>query len=402
MSFLYFNDKNHYNAIQHILQEKKLNNIRNYRGFGKQVAVYLLSLRRIPNLTVTNKTIASHFNCSIRTVQRWTSQFVNDGWLIKNHRDYELNHYSFNISKKQSYDIWLNLLPQPDIFMQNGAVVNSQGKIAHCETVIPIFNYIYINNTSRVPTMRARGGNGSFSKKRREVVNEEAKKLLREHKGMVGIREIMESEAMQSELFCDGANRLEILLELSRGEKLKLVAFEDEVVEGVSRIVEGMSKREVSEPVEIKDRMAWLIGLLQKHSKRKADWSWYFDVCMMIREKPMENEKGRPIMLGVKVKKKWEPRDSKDVNPEYKKVWEAPKVGDRVAYLNSELVLLREQAKDPEKYFPSFLMELSIKRVNATIESHENELLTLQGEGNGKQICGSWQSGSMGTSGPCA
>jgi hypothetical protein len=389
------------------LQQERLKKIKKYRGFGQKIAQYILSLRTIKNLSVSNKRIATHFKCSIRTVQRWTAQFVFDGWLIKRHRDYELNHYTVSISKAQSYALWLNSIPNPTAFIAHGIIPKENGNhFFQHETVIPSSNYIYIKTTPVVLSAHARGSSGLFSKKERNrsiclaskrlLVNEEAKKLLKEHKEMPGIRNVFESSSVQSELFTESIRKLERILGLSVKERLKLVAYPDEVVDYVASIVEGMNGRSMQ--VEIKDVMGWLMALLKKHCGKKVpDWGWYYDVCRILNEPPVDFKEGRSVVLGTG-KKRWEPKAASDVNPEYKKIWQAPVQGDRVSYLTSELVLLREQEKNPEKYFPSFLMDVSVRRVRNTIESHEKELLTLE-SGNGKEVYNTWQSGTMGTGG---
>ena len=138
------------------------------RGDGNAILQYLLDLRNCDEIHPSNGTIAKAVGCSERTVTRWTNRFVAEGLITKTQRtEYGVNYYTINISRKDSYQIYLDSLSPDNIttLIDNGLTVNSKGEQSfQYETVEQNRDYIYINTN----LVLCKSGTGQIQNKKRE------------------------------------------------------------------------------------------------------------------------------------------------------------------------------------------------------------------------------------------
>lgn len=358
------------------------NYVSTLRGNGKMVFNYIHKMRDLKSVKVRNATIAKSVGCTIRTVQRWTSEFAKIG-IITKHRAgiFETNQYKNHIPRSMAFTLWFNGLSKhdQDMYMTHGIVIKKKKEASlQYETVIPITNpfpnpiYLQTNpnpiaHVTRVRYARARtiqtemgfgneldgDGVGFLSEKERnraervlkgiEMLNQEHKNWLMANGTDPRVKEYVLGPKVKHLLITPTILALTTLLKLDEREQLKLVAYPDEVLENlhlqVKGIVEGTTK---SAP--IRDRMAWFLWMANEYCKKKSlnvDWRWYFEIAKILGIEALQpGEPPKPLVVN-KSAPKWESKSS------YSSSKPAGKATDYANVSFSFPPMTREQYNDP-------------------------------------------------------
>ena len=94
-----------------------------FRGVGQKIIKLILNLRGKPT---SNEYIAKKLNCTIRTVQNWTSRLERMGVITKSRAHlYAQNQFSVNLSKQNSFQYWYSRLTsqEQDFYNTHGMTI---------------------------------------------------------------------------------------------------------------------------------------------------------------------------------------------------------------------------------------------------------------------------------------
>ena len=279
------------------------------RGDGNKILEYLLNLRNCDEIHPSNATIATAVGCCERTVTRWTNRFVAEGLITKKQlSEYGVNYYTINISRKDSYQIYLDSLSPDNIttLINHGLTVNSKGEQSFLyETVIPNRDYIYINTN----LVLCKSGTGQIQNKKREkaleswftdqlysrvkrgitMLQEEQKRFIQMNKRQPSMKEILSKDPVKSELFTPAYRKIKELLELTDHEALKMICFDDGVLGAVYKELQDVK---IGKRAKLDDKVAWLyyrLNFLAAKANLKPHWKFYYDVCEILGIERLDN-----------------------------------------------------------------------------------------------------------------
>ncbi len=395
---------------------QKSDNLHSYRGVGKKIYDFLYARRNLSFLQLKNSTIATAVGCDERTVQRWTSRMMRDGLLFKGQaHPFAVNEFSLNLTKHEEYEHYLNSLSEPQLTekMYHGTIGGKDKSSTFLfETVTLSYSYInkYIYSTSRYLDQyaRTREERSGFSPKQKErvvrgmsMLDQAQREWVSKHKTEPHMASVLMGDHLKPSIFTQSIEKVSELLELSERERLKLIAFPDEVMDEVCEYVVRVMAGKVRMSKPINDRVGWLLGLANNLCTRKQvkpEWHWYYDVCEILKIKPLEVviEK-RPLTIPAYVGKpansfanhggKSTMKEEKvnRTSPEYRRATEY-KPDEKLVRINfDDQKVLEEQIahlkmilEKPEQHYPALFLDSSVKRAQNTLKLHEERLQQLK------------------------
>lgn len=294
------------------------------RGFGNAILDYILSYRSKEVITLLNSTIAKAVGCDTRTVREWTTLFVKEGIMLKwQHVEYGANVYTLLIDKSASYNYWLQRLSPEDFELYRLHGTTTQKELKKEQSLLPTRSYIYINTRSYNQSNTTATGPAKKEVNAKEVyvsqkeralsawfaheqyrrvvrsikmLGEEQRKFIERNQHNPDMKSILSSQdKLGNELFSPIMNKIADLLELTLSEKIKLIAFNDEMLSEVytkgERIKNGLQGIK-------NDRVAWLyweLGELAKKANLRPDWHWYYLVAKILEIDTTAQSEPRPF-----------------------------------------------------------------------------------------------------------
>jgi len=279
------------------------------RGFGKLIFDYLFRKRNYKNVCLKNKTIATAIGCSVRTVQRWTDDFIKEGYLIKmQEHTFAVNQYYVTPEARQAYQYGINLLTaaQQDLIMTHGHYTyRIRKKSLHPETVILYKSYNnnkYLYNNP-IPRIRARVKNGDLINIaiRKEnyhtgvsLMKQTSKDLIRSLKNEPSMKMILERPEIKPLIITPQIQEIARCMKFTDREQLKLIAFPTEVLD------HGYDKACGCNRSKLRDPLGWFISVCTNYCKQhniEPDWRWYYELCEILGMEPMVVTDNKKVML---------------------------------------------------------------------------------------------------------
>lgn len=388
-------------------KKTKADKVVKYRGVGRKIYDLLYSFRNLDFIELKNTTIADKVGCDERTVQRWTARMVLDGLLIKERYHIRgVNRYRLILTKQEAYTYHLNTMtPQAlNELTEHGTIDGKDNSTTfEYQTVVPIYSYInkYIYSTNRDPLTCARARkpvpNGcGFSQNQKERVVKGLRMLKKEQRDWIrknlnepNMAKVLENPEIKPHIITQDIQSIATLLDLSERERLKLIAFPDEVIKEVSEYVSRFMAGKVKTHKTIADRMGWLLGLAQNICQRqdmKPEWEWYFDICKIMNIKALEyTESKRPLEVpkyqGFVKKSQAPSKFGQEPRPPMYIVFKGDPVkvlsrDEEIVEIKKDIAFCESVLENPEKHF-AFSVESSIKSYKNNIKSQQERLEKL-------------------------
>ncbi len=403
------------------------------KGVGKQVLDFILKFRG-SYICLKNKTISNAIGCHVKTVQRWTNRFVDEGILIKKQVNrYAPNHFYLHPRLKHGDISWAlvqdNLTPeQKDLYIQTGTIVPFHKlKFIQPETVrhnhssssslslsinISIQEIMRVNSRAYArlsfgPRLDPLGlvstkkyikrdvDRDNLSRKVRVrrgiMLSGEHKKYIVKNKSHKDIKNYVNSDVIRPLLFTPLMERIVKEYEIKDDyTKFKLLAFSDLDLESIRAKYEESAKYTYG---GVKNKESFFMKMLNQYidsSGVKPDWEFWSTMVSILEVKAPSAEqiaknKQRPGPGFSKAQKEDKPYvlDRSKVSP-YSPLYVNPKevempVDVRIRNLQSELDSLHDKFKtmDFSGPFQSFLKPIFEKQIVEKTKEIEDLKLSI-------------------------
>lgn len=245
------------------------------RGAGKKVWDVFYRFKHLPFFQLTNEFIAHHAQCDVRTVKRWTSKWENLGLITKSRRHlYDVNNYTLNISKKQSFQLWFNRLTtqEQEFYNTHGMTIQKYNSLNSSLQSVPL-SYSspqlarYLTSSSSITVI------DSLSNARATLVYQDPKIF----ETISNVAAFSKKEAVMKDEVVKEATKHVQSLSLTKWGQIALSAYPDEAIEYADQIVSN-SKTTAKNP------FAFFISFCKQYCEKKGI-SADFGLVLRLEEK---------------------------------------------------------------------------------------------------------------------
>lgn len=401
----------HTNKLNQVLLEKNLSairvspkdlqtdHIRSYDSyvsactpFERDIAAIFLKYRKAKHIHLTNNYVASLAGCSRRTVTRATNKFHKDGFITKHQPDqYGTNHYTLNDSIKKStftFMHWLNSLPEAhkDVYITHGMIIDHKNKKV-CIDVTPNSSSLILDSLFRKRRPLAHAGAKGEGDKKSEnlkkgvtLVSEFQKKWIMNHRTDPRVKDMLNDPRIKSALITETNEKITKLFDLDDREQLKLIAFNDDVLQYALSCIDPIVTGKKPLTRTIDDKMGWLIGLMTAFAKKQGvspDWKWYYDICEIIGIDP-KTPIEKKALVATKAKAASTTPKSGIYAP-----WKAPDLGslDKQIYeVKESIVVFEKQLESPKDFWDihNILFSVNVKMTQSLLIKAQSRLEELE------------------------
>ncbi len=370
----------------------------------KKIFKYIYSYRNAPFIKLKRETIALATDCSIITVSRATTQFMNDGYINKMQANiYTPNNFFINVNVKPNKPVssqshvcnvrFKDKLKLNNVSKSPNSQIIKKNLVRHDTHTGNNSNHIY--NIKYKPNATRARANGHISDALKfrierfkigvEMLKETQKAWISKNKHKITIKDLLERKDIREKLITSTMEKLINAVGFDFRESAKLVAYPDEVLE----FALGRAEREFNKKtgIIIDNKKSWLYGLLNSKCKElsiKPDWNWYRVICDIGGEQAFQHIVSIPDKVEYDSSRYIKAKDSTGkmhIVPRQYKIFEKPKedsVEEKIQKLLNEKIKWEEKLLNPEKYSTnSFAAEFALEMARSSIKNIDVKLSTL-------------------------